>query len=371
MRPIAIVSILALILFFSLQTTAKNQPAPIKVLPEYVVEDHKDKLVHILAYVREYSSLTSYTDTVFLFREKLVDFMLPTRKKNKYKGWRKPRVIKSKSYYRFTNSHGLDSVSDESHFHFSWSDWMEIPQATRMPSIISDNTNAGDTVRGKYSPTEIWRKGNDTVSLYVNVLADSKSRKWIPNLTGFFNNNLEFDRFELDFLYDNVLGSWILPSDLKRYSFQIESTGRGHGMFRFTNHDQPLFVSTEGEVYILDKEYISQNESRAWEKHDFNNDDFEIFTSPDAPPLPQSIVSLIGRVDTLDKEKVRLCLTPDTNLGCMKIKNSNFNFGNRLLFLLKDITGITLIKSRRNLNKKWTDRKKEIIRKNKTLYQEE
>lgn len=47
---------------FLTQTTA--------TLPEVVIESRQHKLLHLLAYVREYSTLTTYTDTVFLFREK-------------------------------------------------------------------------------------------------------------------------------------------------------------------------------------------------------------------------------------------------------------------------------------------------------------
>lgn len=45
-------------------------------LSEIVVESRRHKVLHMLAYVREYSTMTSYTDTVFLFREKMVDYML-------------------------------------------------------------------------------------------------------------------------------------------------------------------------------------------------------------------------------------------------------------------------------------------------------
>ena len=68
-------------------------------LPEVLVESRHRNMLHVLAYVREYSTLTTYRDTVFLFREKMVDFMLPANKKTGYRGWRIPRVIRSESYY--------------------------------------------------------------------------------------------------------------------------------------------------------------------------------------------------------------------------------------------------------------------------------
>lgn len=88
-------------------------------LDELVVESRQQKVMHMLAYVREYSTLTTVTDTVFLFREKMVDFMLNPDPKDKFRGLTRPRILKSKSYYRFTNAEGLDSVSDKSGHHLS------------------------------------------------------------------------------------------------------------------------------------------------------------------------------------------------------------------------------------------------------------
>ncbi|MDE6805737.1 MAG: hypothetical protein K2J05_02910, partial [Muribaculaceae bacterium] len=45
----------------------------VRNLPEFVVESNENKYLHVLAYVREYSTLSTYTDTIFMFREKMVD----------------------------------------------------------------------------------------------------------------------------------------------------------------------------------------------------------------------------------------------------------------------------------------------------------
>lgn len=75
-------------------------------LPEVVVVSKNNKVLHMLAYLREYSTMTTFTDTVFLFREKMVDFMLPSRG-IRYKGWKTPRVLTSRSYFRFTTALAL------------------------------------------------------------------------------------------------------------------------------------------------------------------------------------------------------------------------------------------------------------------------
>ncbi|MDE6527516.1 MAG: carboxypeptidase-like regulatory domain-containing protein, partial [Muribaculaceae bacterium] len=167
-------------------------------LPEVVVESRQKKMLHILAYVREYSTLSTFTDTVAMFREKMVDFMLPVEAKTRYRGWRVPRVINSRSYYRFTNAEGLDSVSDRCNHHFTWSDWVGILPGITLPSGLCGKENGTYTVRGRYSPTEEWVKNGDRVMLDVNVLADTTSRKWVPNLSLFFRQgDVEFEQFRL------------------------------------------------------------------------------------------------------------------------------------------------------------------------------
>lgn len=106
-------------------------------LPEVVVESPRHRILHILAYVRECSTLSTCTDTVFLFREKMVDYMLPSKGVS-FKGWSRPRILKSRSFYRFTDAGGLDSVSDNCNHHFSWSDWMGIAPSAELPSCLRD-----------------------------------------------------------------------------------------------------------------------------------------------------------------------------------------------------------------------------------------
>lgn len=332
-------------------------------LPEVVVLSSKQRFLHILAYVREYSSLTTYSDTVLLFREKMVDFMLPTGK-TKFKGWSLPRVMTSRSYFQFKNKDGLDSVSDVSHNHFSWSDWIGIPPAFKVPQKLKSVKSLTDTVRGKYSPKEIWQRNNDTLKLKINVLADIASRKWVPNLSNFFKNELNFERFILNYSYDNVISDNITPNELTDYSFSIDSEGRGHGMFRFNKLDESFFVNTKAEVYIIDKEYITTKEAKKWERHKFDLEEIGIYEPAGVPDLSPSILALIDRVENLDKDEIKLDFIPDQRMKSNKIGGRNFKIGRRALLMLKQATGITKIKSRKNLKRQWNEFRKDILQKN-------
>lgn len=337
-------------------------------LPEVVVESKAHKVLHMLGYVREYSTLTTYTDTVFLFREKMVDFMLTPDRNVKFQGWTKPRVLKSKSYYRFTDSNGLDSVSDESNYHFSWSDWISAVTSPRMPQRLCRSETSSDTIRGKYTPTEIWIRSGDRISVDVNVLADQSCRRWVHDIEGFFNDDLDFEIFKVRFSYENIAGDSILPIDLAGYSFNIESNGRGREMFQFNKRNEPFFVSTYTEVYIIDKEFITVKEARKWANGRLHADSLEILRPIDITPLQSSVEALVFRVDNIDKGGVRLGTPPDHRYVSPHFgrPNNNFNLGNRALSVLKDLLGISSYKFRKGQNSNWNDFRRKQMDKNRS-----
>lgn len=334
-------------------------------LPEILVESSQHKLLHILGYVREYSTMSTYNDTVFFFREKMVDYMLPPDSKTHFRGWRNPRILKSKSYYRFVNADGLDSVSNRFNNHFSWSDWIGIAPTPRIPAGLRDNTFGSDTLYGKYSPTEVWLRNDDRLTVNINVLADTTSRKWVPDLSGFFRKNLDFENFRLRYTYGNVVGDTLAQTDLTGYAFTIESNGRGRSMFKFNKVDEPFYVTTYAEVYILDKEFITVKEAKKWASRKFDTEDFDIIEPAEASELQPAIKELIARVNAIAHQDVRTALLPDQKLKGRGVRRQQ-NMAQRTLTMLKQLTGITSYKFHRNTKRNWREFKKEqIIRNNK------
>lgn len=342
----------------------------ISELPEVLVESRNRIVLHIIAYIREYSTMATYSDSVFLFREKKVDYMLTPDKKMRFKGWSNPRVLTCKSYYRFTNGAGLDSVSDESRHHFSWSDWVGIAPVMKLPAALRKVERATDTVRGKYGMKEIWMKNNDQVAVNVDVLADTTARKWVPDISGFFHEGLDFEHFKLHLNYEDVTADSVTPLDLKGYSFNIESNGRGHNMFRFNRTDEPLFVNTYAEVYILDKRFITVKEAKKWASRELDTDEISIYQPSDLPELQASIQTLIDRVNNINKGQIRLEVEPDTRLVSKYYGRRKPHIGHRALYLLKEVTGITLFNSRRNFNRRWDEFKKKTRQLNQTHTQQ-
>ncbi len=351
--------ILSLFLFVVLAARAANAPKT-TALPEVMVESNRNKIVHILAYVRDHSSISNYSDTVFLYREKLVDFMLVPNEKINFKGWRIPRTLLSNSYYRFTNAQGLDSVSDEYKFHFTWTDWMGMPPLGQLPKKLRYVDAGVDTIHGKYSAVETWKRDKDVVVLSLNLLAGEEGRKWCPAFDGFFKEGVDFYDFKATFNYENVLGADLSPLDLTSYSFNIESFGRGHEMRRVSSEREGYYFTTSAELYVIDREYLTVKEAKTWQNHKFDKENVELFEPASAPPLDSATLALIDRVGELDKEAVRLELPPNEKLGSGKLRNDNFSLGKRALFIFKQFTGISRYKFRKDQKKKWNNFKKSV-----------
>lgn len=316
------------------------------VLSDVTVEAKKQTVLHLKAYVREYSTLSSYADTVFLFREKLVDFML-SNPGTKFDGWSLPRVLKSQSYYRFTNSAGLDSVSNRYNNYFTWTDWMGIVPEQKLPPRLE--FAATDTLRGKYSPTEIWMKNDSKLTVNVDVLADTSSRKWVPNLSYLMrNHSVDFEQFKLKLDYSVEP----TPLGLTGYSFSIESRGRARDMFRFNRSEEPFFVTSYAEVYVLDREFITVKEAKRRCKIDLS--ELSIIRSPNAPELSPDVLNLMARVDNIDHSEARMAtVTIDTNN--FNPQGPPPNMAERAWSMIKGMLGISKYKANRRQNKQWNE----------------
>jgi len=129
---------------------------------------------------------------------------------------------------------------------------------------------------------------------------------------------------------------------------------------------QSFYVTTDAEVYIMDKEYVTTKEARQWYKRRFYKSQTAFYISLDAPPLSLSIETLIDRVNNIDKDSLRLDLVPDHHLMAKHDSRKNFRIGNRALAILKQLTGISAYKSNRNNNNVWNNFKKKWTKRNGT-----
>ncbi|MDE6526744.1 MAG: carboxypeptidase-like regulatory domain-containing protein [Muribaculaceae bacterium] len=304
-------------------------------LPEAVVSSHRQEVLHLTGYLREFSTLTTYSDTVTLFREKAVDYMLPKAQNRKFRGWRIPRVLASKSYYRFTDINGLDSVSDRFRQHFSWSDWVGIASRTDLPMALRGAELASDTTFGKYSRSLVWHRNGSRVDLDIDLLADTCNLHWAPGIASFIRDGLDVYSFNMKYTFAGVGENEILPNNISGMTYVIETKGRALDLFRVFHHDTPYYVNTYAELYITGREYLSVKEARMSENHPPEYDGTDIAAPSCAPELEASVKALIERVNNIDRSKEQLAATPDRRLSGAKWAEKHKK--NRFLQFLKSI----------------------------------
>lgn len=340
-----------------LRRTSSAKSVKVTELPELEVKTRKSRVLHMLAYMREVSTMTTIHDTVFLFREKLVDYMFNPDKKIKFKGWSNPRTLKTRSFFRFSDADGLDSVSDVCDHHFSWSDWIGVNPGGRLPARIRNITVGNDTINARFRPAVLWKRDKDRVSVGIDVLADTLTYRWVPDISWFFQKDIDFYEMKVNLEYDNVLSDFLSPADLTGYSFYIESNGRGRDMFRFGRGNVPYYVKTDARVYILDKEYITIKDAKKWKNWKIDEDEIEIYEPADAPDLTPEILALIDRVERIDKKSIIIDNIPDQRMISKHFehRNRNFSFGRRALQMLKGAVGISSYKGNRNMKRNWKD----------------
>ena len=286
-------------------------------LPEVKVDTRRRPILHLTGYLREISSMSSSFDTVMLYREKWVDFMIPAEKEKHFKGWTDPRILKSKSYYKFTDAWGRDSVSDRINHHFSWSDWLSLPPRVNQPKMIVRNRQISDTIMGKYSSAEVWRRDSTNIRVDVDVLADTLRGKWAPRLNSRLWRDLDFERLLLTFEYSDCDTFSVKPQNIDRMSCYIESMGRGHDMFRFkTRYDNILNVTTYVDLVIADREYLTVKDAKRMEKDQlFALEEASLVLQSEKMPRDSVINDLIARVNAIDHDQRRLGMEIDVRVG--------------------------------------------------------
>lgn len=294
-------------------------------LPEIIVDSKKKQVLYLKGCVREYSSMITNSDTVFLYREKNVDFMVPVVKNKHFTGWTLPRLLSSKSYYHFTDNSGLDSVSDYYNNHFSWSDWIGILTSATLPEKLKNKVFANDTVRAKYGISSIWQKKDDDVSLNIDILSTEENRKWVPGISHFLNKDIDFTLFDLRYDFCDVNEQEVRPDNIARISYNIQANGNNRNINRLGNRIQPVYMDTYAEIYITSREYISFSEASKIEKRLKEHITEE--KSEMMPELMASIQDLIERVNNTDNEMERLQRATDKKIGGRELKGEKYKHG--------------------------------------------
>lgn len=269
-------------------------------LPEIVVIPGSRPLLHLTGYMREITSVLCSSDSVTIFKESIVDFLVPVEK-TKVKGWKKARELASKTYVRMTNSSGLDSVSTSHEYEFMlWGDRKSlIPSAAKIPVKIKATDVACDTIMGKYYPKIIWLKNADVTRWYGDALANEQNHVTTPWALKIFGLTTDVTEISENYVFDTPEGDYIMPTDLRQVSITIDMLAKGKLFKKTFDSSTPVNVRTYMELYLTDRVFLSTEEGKGLKKEIPAIESSGILAPANANPLHPAIRRTVERVNSL------------------------------------------------------------------------
>lgn len=269
-------------------------------LPEIVVTPGSRPLLHLTGYMRETSSVMGSSDSITMFRESIVDFLVPIEKA-KVKGWDAARILASKTFVKIKNSAGLDSVSNRHEYEYMlWGDKLGLIHAKRdVPEAIKGKTFACDTIMGKYFPKIIWWKNGPLTRWYGDGLANEKNHTISPAFLKFFGLTTDFKDLSTAYVFNTPEADAISPADLKQASVSLNMLARGRLFKKAFDSSTPVNIKAYVEVYLTDREYLSNEEAKLLKKEPPVIRPAEIIAPADATPIHPAIRQIKDRVNAL------------------------------------------------------------------------
>lgn len=242
-------------------------------LSEVVVSPGEAPLMYITAYMREYASSFGSKDSLTIYEEGIVDFLIPVEK-TKVKGWRKPRILASKQYQRHTDSAGLDEVSNQADDIFLMASNLNIfpsseGSALNMPEkIASASGTTTETVFTKNNTKMDWQRNGDIIRLSHDIMTRYENHVYSP--TAFKLLGATVDITESVGSYVFICGDGertITPADLCQLSLSLKLTGRGK-MFKWGfDSKSPVDIRNYIEIYVIDRAYVTEKEGKELKKN--------------------------------------------------------------------------------------------------------
>ena len=239
-------------------------------LPEVVVDDKSRNLLYILAFVRDYTTGYDANDTLVYYQEQIVDFVLPLTKKTKEKGWKKARILASREYDHVIKNRKdvqkdtfryKENQNNKNGQTYSLNEKFEIPEQL----ISGDQTKV--VIDGKYYPQETWTKIGDSYILYKDELADEKNHVYSPNALKVLGATADNTRNEAIFKFTPDSNGQIKPDKINEVAFFFDVTLKGKLWKMASKQKEPIVLSTYGELYVIDRAYLTAEEVKDLKKN--------------------------------------------------------------------------------------------------------
>ena len=272
-------------------------------LEEVVIIPVKRNVLKQTFYAREYFSMSNATDTVTFFMEHMADRFVPTSRDAKFGGNSSLRILDTHHYSRYKVM-GKDSVvvNPESAFPTLLKIFELNDEEVEAPEFFkaSGNVTKLHEEAGKSGMALIQKQNGQTFTTIEDVLALTKDHKmspWPLKLLGF---TMEINQLYTTHTYRVNDKGVYLPKDLMEASFVMEADGRGKHLRKALKSEKPVVIRSLIELYIVDREYLSNEEAKDEYKNKPTNVQFVIPST--VPPLNEATRQLVERANAEAKK---------------------------------------------------------------------
>ena len=265
-------------------------------LEEVVIVPVKRNVLKQTFYVREYFSMSDETDTVTFFTEHMADRFIPTSKDAKFGGDSSLRILERRQYAHF-QLFGKDSISTDPETMFPSMATIFEPIDNEIPTPKSFK-ESGNTTKlheepGKSGISLIVKQNDQTFSMIVDALADTKEHKispWPFKLLGF---TMDINQAYVTQVYRVNDKGVYQPKDLLESSIVIQADGRGKFLRKVLKSDKPVLIRCLDELYVVDREFLSKEEAK--EAYKNKPTDVKFVIPSNVPPLNEATRRLVER----------------------------------------------------------------------------
>lgn len=272
-------------------------------LEEVVVIPVKRNVLKQTFYVREFFSMNTQTDTITYYTEHMADRFIRTSKDTKFRGDPMLRTLNSRTYARY-RIEDIDSVFCEKN-----------PDLPSMLTIIdfndesytapesfkaSSNTTQLYEKPGKSGPSIIYKQNDATFSVIEDGLADKKNHSWSPWPFKLLGLTMEIKQFFFAYAFQANEKGVYEAKDLTESNIVIEAEGRGKHIRKILKSEKPITMRVMIELYIVDRDYLSDEEAKEESKSTPKNVEFVIPST--VPPLNAATHKMVERAKSQAKE---------------------------------------------------------------------
>ena len=114
-----------------------------------------------------------------------------------------------------------------------------------------------------------------------------------------FGLTIDVTEISENYVFDTPDGDFIRPTDLRQVSITIDMLGKGKLFKKTFDSSSPVNVRTYMELYITDREFLSEEDGKSLRKEIPSIESSDILAPTNANPLHPAIIRTVERVNSL------------------------------------------------------------------------